>query len=145
MASSCGAMAPGPFAQVFKETSLGLTRYVFNPAFIFVVGEAKCNKPLTTDQPERPWWLGEQGEGKSSALVRATRQLSHMPTWAQDAAIANEHHTLIGRVKQKAMGVAWWKPWIHQLLLYAGSSRTGKGAADRKRAKTAAAADRTAT
>jgi hypothetical protein len=126
MARSCGAMAPGPFAQVFKETSLGLTKYVFNPAFIFVAGEAKCTKPLGTDQPERPCWLGEQGEGKSSALVRATRQLSHMPRWTQDAAIASEHHRLLGNVKQKAMDVSWWKPWTHQLLLYVGSSDQAK-------------------
>ena len=41
LACSCGAVAPCPFAQVFKETSLGITKYVFSPALIFVVGEAK--------------------------------------------------------------------------------------------------------
>ena len=119
--------------------------YVFNPAFIFAIGEAKCNKPMTTDQPERPSWLCEQGEGKFSALVRATRQLRGTPTWTQDAAIGNEHHRLLGNVKRKGMDVSEWKPWIHQLLLYVGTSRTGKGARGRQRGKTAVAAHRTTT
>ena len=120
--------------------STSLTQHLF-----FVTGEAKCIAASTANQPERLAWLCEKGDGKTSALVLATRELRGMPTWTQDAAIANEHHRLVGNVKQKAMDVAWWKPWIHQLLLYVGSSRTGKGAADRKRAKTAVAADRTAT
>ena len=50
-------------------------------------------------------------------MVRATRELRGTPTWKQDAAIANEHQRLLGNVKQLGMDVAWWKPWIHQLLL----------------------------
>jgi hypothetical protein len=41
LACSCGAVAPFPFAQVFRETSLGITMYFLSPALIFVIGEAK--------------------------------------------------------------------------------------------------------
>ena len=145
LACSCGAVAPCPFAQVFKETCLGITKYVSSPAFIFVIGEAKCNTASTAGQPERPSWLYDKSDGKTSALVLATRELRGMPTWAQDAAIVNEHQRLLGIVKQTGMGVSWWKPWIHQLMLYVGTSRTGKGARKRQREKAAVAAHRTTT
>jgi hypothetical protein len=68
-----------------------------------------------------------------------------MPAWTQDAAIANEHQRFFGNVKQKGMDVSWWKPWIHQLLVHVGTSRTGKGARERQREKAAVAAHRTTT
>ena len=67
----------------------------------------------------------------------ATRELRGMPTWTQDAAISNEHHRFLGNVKRKVMDVDRCKPWTHQLLLYVGTSRTGKGARERRNMKAA--------
>jgi hypothetical protein len=142
LSRSCGACT---FAQVFKETSLGITKYVFYPSLLFCIGGASCTQASTADQPERLAWLCAKGDGETSALVLATRELRDMPTWAQDPAIANEHYRLLGNVTQRSMDVSWWKPWTHQLVLYVGSSRPGEAAVERKRAKTAAAAHRTTT
>ena len=32
----------------------------------------------------------------------------------------------LGQVKQKVGNMKWWKPWIHQLLLYVGTARQGR-------------------
>ena len=37
-----------------------------------------------------------------------------------------------GRVKQKRTDIQRWKPRLHQLMIYVGTSRTGQGAAKRK-------------
>ena len=78
-------------------------------------------------------------------MVLATRELEDMPTWTQDTAIANDSQRFLANVKQTATDVSWWKPWTHQLLVYVGTSRTGKGARERQFAKAAVAAQRTST
>ena len=75
----------------------------------------------------------------------ATRELEDMPRWTHDMAIVDDVQRFLVNVKQKATGVSWWKPWIHQLLVYIGTSRTGKGARERQFAKAAVAAQRTST
>ena len=122
LARSCGASPPCPFAQVCKETSLGITKYVFHPAFIFVICGAKCIKASTADQPERLAWLCEKGDGETSALVLATRELGDMPKCTQDTAIANDSQRFLANVKQTRLDLSWWKPRIHQLFVYIGTS-----------------------
>ena len=51
-----------------------------------------------------------------------------MPKWRQVAAASTEDLVFLGDVKQKVMHKQWWSPWIHQLLLYAGTARKGMGA-----------------
>ena len=41
---SCGAVGSSPFAQIFKGTIDERPSYVFSPALIFVIGNAKCCK-----------------------------------------------------------------------------------------------------
>ena len=41
----------------------------------------------------------------------------------------------LGRVKQKSTDIRWWKPRLHQLMIYVGTSRTGQEAAKRKSKK----------
>ena len=118
---------------------------VFHTAFLFVIGGAKCIKASTADQPERPAWLCENGDGETSALVLATRELEDMPKWAQGTAIANDSQRFLANAKQKATDGSWWKPWTHQLLVDVGTSRTGTGARERQFAKAAVAAQRTST
>ena len=132
---SCGALAPCPFAQVFKETYLGRTKYLFNPAFLFVIGGANCRMALPEDQPDRPRWLFGGFGGETSALVRCTREVKDMPKWKQDAATFNEDLPFLGDVKQKVTNMQWWRPWIHQLLLYVGTARQSKGARQRQNKK----------
>ena len=78
-------------------------------------------------------------------MLLATRELGDMPRWTHDTAIAGDLQRFLVNVKQKATDVSWWKPWIHQLLVYIGTSRTGKGAGERLFAKAAVAAQRTST
>ena len=67
---SCGAVDPCPFAQVWKETNRGVAQYLFNPAFLFVIGGADCNRAAPKDQPARPSWLVPGAGGGTSALAR---------------------------------------------------------------------------
>ena len=32
----------------------------------------------------------------------------------------------LGQVKQEVGSMKWWKPWIHQLMLYMGTARQGR-------------------
>ena len=78
---SCGAMPPCPFAQWFKDTYIGVTTIVYNPAFLFVIGGGTCRMPLGDDHPEKPLRLSESGVGGTSALVRCTRGVKDMLHW----------------------------------------------------------------
>ena len=128
---SCGALEPGPFAQVFKDLALG--KCVFHTAFLFVIGNANCHKAESLDAPAKPLWLSESGVGETSALVRCTREIGDMPKWRHDAANYGEDLPPLGNVKQAAMDRTRWRPWIHQLLLFVGASRQGQGARKRWR------------
>ena len=68
-------------------------------------------------------------------MVRCTCEVKGMPMWTQDAAASNEHLMFSGGVKQMVLSVQWWRPWTHQLLLYVGTARTGKGARQRQTTK----------
>ena len=107
LARSCGASPPCPFAQVFKETSLGITKYVFQPSFLFCIGGTKCTQASIADQPERLAWLCGNGDGETSALLLATRELEDMPTWTHDTAIVDDIQRFLVNVKQKATDVSW--------------------------------------
>ena len=65
-----------------------------------------------------------------------------MPKWRQDAATSNEDLVFLGDVKQKVMHKQWWRPWTHQLLLYVGTARKGKGARQRQPMKATVARTR---
>ena len=125
---SCGALPPCPFAQCFKDAFLGMANYMYNPAFLFVIGGANCIRPVCEDQPQRPAWLSEIGVGETSALARCTRGVKDMPDWKPEAVTFNKDLVFLGAVKQKVGDMKWWRPWIHQLLLYVGTSRRGRGA-----------------
>jgi hypothetical protein len=127
-ARSCGALFPSPYTQVFKETPFGRTRFYFHPAFLFVIGPANRQLADIEDQPERPRWLLDCELGRSSALVRAMRDLEDLPKWETDTATFNQALPHLGNVRQKPMDTKWEKPWIHQLLLYVGTARQGKAA-----------------
>jgi len=98
-------------------------------------GGANCRMALPEDQPERPRWLFGGFGGETSALVRCTREVKDMPKWKQDAATFNEDLPFLGDVKQKVTNMQWWRPWTHQLLLYVGTARQGKGARQRQNKK----------
>ena len=140
LSRSCGACT---FAQVFKETSLGITKYVFHPSFLFCTGGTKCTQASIAGQPERLAWLCGEGFGETSALLLATRELEDMPRWTHDTAIVYDIQRFLVNVKQKATDVSRWKPWTHQLLVYIDTFGTGKGARERQFAKAAVAAQRT--
>ena len=109
---------------------------MYNPAFIFVIGGAFCNRPLDDDQPQKPPWLSEAGVGWTSALSRCTNGLKDMPEWKEKEVRLNKDLPFLGQAKQKKANMTWWRPFIHQLLLYVGTSRTGKGAKLKKSLKT---------
>jgi hypothetical protein len=135
LARSCGALPDSPFAQVFKETLRGTTKYYFHPAFLFVIGGANRKAPLQDDQPERLAWLRDDDIGASLALVRGTRETKDLPSWSKDAATFNETLPHLGTVLQKGINLQWWVPYIHQLVLYVGTARQGKGARKRQHMK----------
>ena len=107
---SCGALAPCPFYQAFKETPFGKETYFFHPAFLFVIGRATHSMAHPDDQPERPSWLLGSELGAASALVRATRELKDLPIWDQAEAPFNEDLPSMGDVKTKVINLSWWKP-----------------------------------
>ena len=47
----------------------------------------------------------------------------------------NKDLPFLGQVKQKKANITWWRPFIHLLLLYVGTARTGKGAKLKKHLK----------
>jgi hypothetical protein len=58
-----------------------------------------------------------------------------MPDWKPEAVTFNKDLVFLGAVKQKVGDMKWWRPWIHQLLLYVGTSRQGRGANQKKHIK----------
>ena len=58
-----------------------------------------------------------------------------MLKWKPNAPTFNEDLPFLGDVKQKVTNMQWWRPWIHQLLLYVGTARQGKGARQRQNKK----------
>ena len=60
--------------------------------------------------------------------MRCTRALVDMPRWGQDGDTGNADLMFLGDVKQKVALTKFWKPRIHQLLLYVGTPRQGQGA-----------------
>ena len=50
-----------------------------------------------------------------------------IPRFAKDPSDFKEHLPRCV-VKQKKADLNWWRPWIHQLLLFVGTARQGQGA-----------------
>ena len=145
---SCGAKGPNPFAQLWRDRGdRGEdTTHMFHASFIFVIGPAKLVFANANLQPATPDWLlptneahrscGAQApKGNSSALVRTRRHARDIPTWTADPDSFNESLPPLGDVKQKVALLDWWRPGIHQLLLYVGTAREGQGARERHQEK----------
>ena len=128
---SCGAVAPSPFAQIFKETIDKRPKYRFSLAFIFGIGNANCRKPFMDDQPEMLDWLHKDGRSMNSVLVRCTRALRDTPHWKQGEDSGQDDIMFLVDVKQKVAKIQSWKPRIHQLFLHVGTFRHGQGATQR--------------
>ena len=145
---SCGAIGGRPFCQMFlynrspKRCSSILAErfdidtynggnYVTHPAYIIVLGP--CSKQThapVADAPVLPPWLGEVKHW--SNLVH---NLSRIPSWDADADPCEEAERLrsggnqlldLGNVKQKPTNMGKWIPNVHQVMLYFGTSRSGK-------------------
>ena len=145
---SCGAIGGRPFCQMFlynrspKRCSSILAErfdidtynggnYVTHPAYIIVLGP--CSKQThapVADAPVLPPWLGEVKHW--SNLVH---NLSRIPSWDADADPCEEAERRrsggnqlldLGNVKQKPTSMGKWIPNVHQVMLYFGTSRSGK-------------------
>ena len=55
------------------------------------------------------------------------RDEKDMPNGDRVKTTFNEDLPFLGEVKQKAAKTQWWRPWIHQLLLYVGTARQREG------------------
>ena len=145
---SCGAIGGRPFCQMFLynrsvkhccsilaerfsiDTYNG-GNYVTHPAYIIVLGP--CSKQThapVADAPVLPPWLDEVEHW--SNLVH---NLSRIPSWDADADPCEEAERLrsggnqlldLGNVKQKPTYMGKWVANVHQVMLYFGTSRSGK-------------------
>ena len=49
-----------------------------------------------------------------------------------DPGTFNETLPHLGNVRQNVINTKWWKPWIHQLLLYVGTDTRGEAVKERQ-------------
>ena len=143
---SCGAIGGRPFCQMFLynrsvkhccsilaerfsiDTYNG-GNYVTHPAYIIVLGP--CSKQThapVADAPVLPPWLGEVKHWSNLVC-----NLGRIPSW--DADPCEEAERLrsggnqlldLGNVKQKPTYMGKWVTNVHQVMLYFGTSRSGK-------------------
>ena len=143
---SCGAEELYPFCQMWSDgLGDGGKEYnqTFHPSFIFVIGPANLKYAIPEQQPATPAWLLPSDRGPhdadptTSALLRLCRPSSDIPKFQRDPNFFNEALPSLGDVKQKVARMEWWRPWIHQLLLYVGTARQGCAARRRDQQKRA--------
>ena len=156
LALECGVAGKRPFCQAWyehhenpEEVDVDTTvrwdvakengmNYRVHPAYMMVTTPcAKIVYPSTEAAPWLPEWL-QAGNGGIAKLCGA---LKDAPTWppepqSRSRGFANFD---LGKCQQKPADLRWWVPGIHQLLLFLGTSREGKGAA---RARFANAVDK---
>ena len=143
LAESAGASGTSPFAQFWREPSQSAVaveesasddegpRYYTHPAYIIVLGPAEALYAEVDDQPEVPQWLWG-AHLQISALARTIFPAKELPTWKARYNNIRLDLADLGQVKQKPAKLRWWKPGIHQLLLYVGTARQGRGARTRE-------------
>ena len=64
--------------------------------------------------------------------MRSARLLKALPRWEKDPRTFNETLPHLGNFRLKVMNTTWWKPCIHQLLLYVGTDMHGKAVRQRQ-------------
>ena len=147
LAEAAGASGTSPFAQLWREpqeTAVAVEepagackgpRYYAHPAYLIVLGRAEPNYADMDSQPEVPQWLWG-AHLQSDALSRTIFPAKALPEWNADNNDIRADLPDLGPVKQKPADLRWWKPNIHQLLLYVGTARPGQGARQRPRVRT---------
>ena len=99
-----------------------------------MLGPADIEYSASDHQPVIPaWWYGPQ-EGESR-LGRSLMNASNLPEWDEENSEMDWDLPSLGKARQKVADMEWWRPHIHQLLLYAGCSRQGQAARARRREK----------
>ena len=146
---SCGAIGGRPFCQMFlldrapQECTPELAErfdidpfnggnYVTHPAYIMVFGPCskKAHAP-TNEAPVLPRWLDEvKNFINLVCTLRGIPSWDADPSWEEDQRLRSggDQQLDLGNVKQKATNMGRWIPRVHQLMLFFGTSRTGKEA-----------------
>ena len=113
---SCGATGPLPFFQPWQLNTAGGQLSVTHPLYIIPFGRCTMQVDVKGPPAEMPDWLwGHTSEFNVDFLPQLLVGEPH-PLHLRD----------LGKVKQKAVDLQRWVPWIHQLLLWVGSSRNGR-------------------
>ena len=122
---SCGATGPVPFCQPWQLNTAGGQISVTHPLYIIPFGRCTMQVDIKGPQAEMPdWLLGHPSLFKLDFLSEITVGGPHQL-----------HLRDLGKVKQKAVDLQRWVPNVHQLLLWVGSSRNGRGRLGRRQRK----------
>ena len=148
IARSCGASGTRPFCQLFhckdsgRECTAELAQrfevdpqhggnYVTHPSYAIILGPAsKLSHAPTKEVPDLPAWLEEDAIRFKSLCMT----LPAIPSWEGNTGLRSCGDQLpdLCNVRQKCTNMELWVPSVHQLMIYVGSARKGRGAAEKQ-------------
>ena len=148
IARSCGASGTRPFCQLFhckdsgRECTAELAQrfevdpqhggnYVTHPSYAIILGPAsKLSHAPTKEVPDLPAWLEEDAIRFKSLCMT----LPAIPSWEGNTGLRSCGDQLpdLCNVRQKCTNMELWVPSVHQLMIYVGSARKGRGAKEKQ-------------
>ena len=148
IARSCGASGTRPFCQLFhckdsgRECTAELAQrfevdpqhggnYVTHPSYAIILGPAsKLSHAPTKEVPDLPAWLEEDAIRFKSLCMT----LPVIPSWEGNTGLRSCGDQLpdLCNVRQKCTNMELWVPSVHQLMIYVGSARKGRGAKEKQ-------------